>query len=373
MQYVFILGRNPKLSTAEIMAVLPKAEIVSQGNSFLIIENKEFDAEELMAQLGGTIKIAQLISGKVEVDLMVKELKKLKKDSKLNFGISFYECPKTKVGMEVKKALKKAGINSRLVVGKDKALSSVIVTKNKVNEFLVLGNNFLAQTLAIQDFEDYGHRDFGRPSRDMKSGSMPPKLAQIMVNLAQIKTNQKIHDPFCGSGTILQEAALLEYENVSGSDISEKAVKDSLENLKWLETESNLRSESIKKKIQDIVVNKIDVRSLSQDLSDIDAIVSEPFLGPPLRGFESEDQIQANLADIEDLYVEAFEQFSKVLNPGGKVVIIFPSFRVGKRIYSLHIFDKIKKLGFTQTSADDLFYSREGQHVFRNVRVFVKS
>ena len=76
-----------------------------------------------------------------------------------------------------------------------------------------------------------------------------------------------------------------------------------------------------------------------------------------------------------------------------------PTFRAGKEILELKILDEkedgtsslaprlgndkletsrftrstspIKELGFTQTSKDDLFYSREDQKVFRNVRVFV--
>lgn len=385
MKYVFILGHNPKLSAAEVMAVLPKAKVANLSSSFLIVavpsaragEDAKIDCEELMKRMGGSIKIAEVISEKIDKKLIVEELKRIVKLSefdpwskpkaltirigKLNFGLSYYECKKDKLGMEIKGVLKKAGISCRLVVGKDKALSSVILQKNKVHEFLIIADKFLAQTCAIQDFESYGKRDFARPERDLKSGSMPPKLAQIMINLAQVDMNGKIYDPFCGSGTIIQEALVMGYKNVTGSDNSEKAVSDTNRNLAWLERSY---------KTPETKVDLIDVRELSQQVKNIDAIVTEPYLGPPLKGGESREQLLKNIAELEDLYTAAFEQFREVLNEGGRVSIIFPTFRASKETLELKILDKIKELGFTQISKDDLFYSREDQKVFRNVRIF---
>ena len=361
MKYVFILGHNPKLSTAEVMAVLPKAKVANLSSSFLIVENTKIDCEELMKRMGGSIKIAEVIAEKIDKKLIIQELKLIKSEGKLNFGLSYYECKKDKLGMEIKGALKKDRITSRLVVGKDKALSSVILKKNKVHEFLIIQDKYLAKTCAIQDFESYGKRDFARPERDLKSGSMPPKLAQIMINLAQAKLTEKIYDPFCGSGTIIQEALVMGYKNVTGSDNSEKAVSDTNRNLAWLERSF---------KTPEIKVSLIDVRALSQQVEDIDAIVTEPYLGPPLKGGETREQLLKNIAELEELYIAAFEQFSKVLNKDGHVVIILPTFRAGKETLELKIQDKIKDLGFTQISKDDLFYSREDQKVFRNVRVF---
>jgi hypothetical protein len=38
-QYVFILGRNAALSTAEILAVLPQAKVIEK-NVFILYQNK---------------------------------------------------------------------------------------------------------------------------------------------------------------------------------------------------------------------------------------------------------------------------------------------------------------------------------------------
>ncbi len=393
MKYVFILGHNPRLSIAEVLAVLPKAKVVKTGNSFLIVENEAVNAIDLMKQLGGTIKIGQVLADTVDKKIIVEKLKAVNASNKLKYGISYYECPKDKLGMEVKGELKKADISCRLVVGKDKALSSVIVVKNHVHEFLVLGGNYLAQTLAIQDFESYGQRDFGRPARDLKSGSMPPKLAQIMINLAQVGKDQKIYDPFCGSGTLLQEALVMGYSEVAGSDKSEKAVSDTKANLEWL-------AKNLEVKVEDVAVVQLDVAQLAKHVSGIDAIISEPYLGPALRGHESKAEIEKNIEGLNQLYLGAFEQFAKVLNLGGKVVLVFPSFRIGHEILNLSILGKredvpssstprlgnsksetsrfsrstssIKNLGFTQLDDDKLIYSRPDQKVYRNIKVFQK-
>lgn len=49
-------------------------------------------------------------------------------------------------------------------------------------------------------------------------GSMSPKLARCMVNLARVKEGQLVLDPFCGTGGILIEAGLIGCK-VVGSDI----------------------------------------------------------------------------------------------------------------------------------------------------------
>ena len=362
MQYVFILGHNPKLSLAEILAVLPKAKIVDQSSSFLIIDHEPIDCFEVLDRLGGTIKIGEIIGNQISRKVTIEKLKQIKSDSKLNFAISYYDAKPNNLGMEIKKELKVAGISCRLVVSKDKALSSVVVKKNKCHEFLVLGNKWLAQTCAVQDFEDYSHRDYGRPIRDMISGSLPPKLAKIMINLAQLPVGETILDPFCGSGTVLQEALLLWYK-VIGSDIADKAINDSERNLQWFINSYKLQATSYK-------LIKSDVKEISKRVSSVDAIVTEPYLGPPLRGNEKPKEIEKIIGQLSELYDRAFCEFRKILDPGAKIVIVFPAFRMGQEVLELPILPRLKKLGFEQVNKDKLIYSREGQKVWRQIFVF---
>jgi len=142
-----------------------------------------------------------------------------------------------------------------------------------------------------------------------------------MINLAQVDQSAKILDPFCGSGTILQEALLLGYHGLIGSDISKKAIDDTKENLEWLKNSID------RVKGSDLPsLYNLDVRQLSQKIKQVDAITAEPYLGPPLKGRESKDQIKKIITDLEQLYIDAFKEFDKILNPSGVVVIIFPVF-----------------------------------------------
>ncbi len=54
--------------------------------------------------------------------------------------------------------------------------------------------------------------------------SLQPKLARALVNLAITKKRGTVADPFCGTGGILLEAALLDYK-VIGSDCSAEMVR----------------------------------------------------------------------------------------------------------------------------------------------------
>lgn len=362
-KYVFILGRNPELSIAEIKAVLLSSKLVKQTSTFLILENKDFDCQQLLNQLGGTIKIGEILSDKIDKAIIVENLLKQKSGGKLNFGLSYYDSKKDQLGMAVKRQLKDKGVSSRLVTSKDKTLSSVVVSKNKCHEFLILNNEWLAKTCGVQDFEEYSKRDYGRPVRDTKSGTLPPKLAKIMINLAQVSKASIILDPFCGSGTILQEALVMGYKNIIGSDISQKAIDDTNSNLEWLTKSYQLKAKSYK-------IVQSDVRNLSQKVKTVDAIVTEPYLGPALKGGESKKEIEKIIKELEELYLSAFEEFTKVLKSGGKVVIIFPWFK--KYNLSIEILSAIKKLGFSQLNKEELVYSRPDQKVWRKVFVFKK-
>ena len=160
MQYAFILGHNPKLSIAEISAIFPNAEIVEKGKGFLILDNIEIDCQKTLDKLGGTIKIAEVIGEEISEQVIADELLKEKPDGKLKFGLSFYgrgTKPKSslKLGLEVKKILRGEKVSCRLVTSKEPVLSSVVVTKNKCQEFIILNNEWLAKTMAVQEFEGY--------------------------------------------------------------------------------------------------------------------------------------------------------------------------------------------------------------------------
>ncbi|MGQ9507156.1 MAG: DNA methyltransferase [Candidatus Bathycorpusculaceae bacterium] len=70
--------------------------------------------------------------------------------------------------------------------------------------------------------------------------AMPAKLARCMVNLAKPKTGELVFDPFCGTGSMLIEAALIGCR-VLGLDIQRRMVRGALKNMAYF----NIKPESL--------------------------------------------------------------------------------------------------------------------------------
>lgn len=370
--YFFVLGSNPELSFAEIAAVLGIKEKRMIGRELLLFETEnEIIPENLIKKIGGIIKIGifkEELNLPDQLELLVSLAKIASKargadgSGKFNFGISVYgealEKPLA-LGLELKKYFREQGLSCRLVTSREAQLSSVVVTQNKLIgkgiELIIAKKGaqvFVGQTLAVQDFKNLSKRDYGRPARDDQSGMLPPKLAQIMLNLAGLESlNATILDPFCGSGTVITEAMLMGYQNLIGADLSPKAVSDTRENVNWMRKKYELERANIK------IINR-NVINISKVVkaSSVDAIVTEPYLGPQ-RGLRDVPGIVENL---EELYALALQQFDQVLKPNGRVVMIWPVF-FGKH----YLQPRLGKF----TKVQSTLYGRSGQKVFREVVV----
>jgi tRNA G10 N-methylase Trm11 len=177
--------------------------------------------------------------------------------------------------------------------------------------------SFLGRTLAVQPFKELSHRDYGRPARDDASGMLPPKLAMIMVNLARAKPDDTILDPFCGSGTILTEAMFTGHKDLIGADISAKAAEDTRMNIEWIKEKFQISNF----KFQILTGDVMRLSNLIKSAS-IDAIVTEPYLGPQRGRFD----VGQTIKELEKLYSGALKEFKKILKSGGRIVMIWPVF-----------------------------------------------
>ncbi|MFA6106653.1 MAG: methyltransferase domain-containing protein [Patescibacteria group bacterium] len=425
MKYFFILGNHPALSLAELSAVLGSGNLAANSEEAAVFGLEEtragLDVVRLMARLGGTIKMgivshnSKLIthnlnreSGVGNMEDVLKEIEKLlpmekKSEGKFKFGISVYgkiKLNEKQLGMEVKKNLKERGISARWVISREKQLSSVVVGTNNLTPrdgetaargmeivIMKIGEEiFIGKTLAVQPFRELSFRDYGRPGRDDQSGMLPPKLAQIMINLAGIKTDESddgnsiLLDPFCGSGTVLTEAILMGFQNVIGSDISEKAVADTKRNMEW--TKKNFQSRVLGTIFNFQLFNR-SATELSKFVKQesVDAIITEPYLGPQRGNVD----IRKIKKELESLYGQALREFKKVLKPDGKVVMIWPVFKfsgewaqVAPDLNGFKIINPLKSPGepggFKKgiTNRGTLIYGREGQKVWREIVVLKK-
>jgi len=376
MPHFFILGREKQLCAAEIYAKLKQLgqdfSVVAKENDFLILDFNNAYYPFLMEQLAGTVKI-----GSVEASVSAVEPEELVKllplrEGKMVFGISTYNYKTNllNLGKAIKKLLTEQDQSVRFVMATGNELTSVQVDKNKLiekgAEIVLLGSGeivFIGKTAAVQNFEFYGQLDFGRPRRDDFSGMLPPKLAQIMINLAELPFDAKIYDPFCGSGTILQQAIVLGYDNVSASDNSPKAVQDSVLNLDWLEKTLNKKFE------RRVFLADATKLTAKVEKNSLDAIITEPYLGPAFRGSESLDMMEATIIELKSLYYQALKNLKEYLKDGGKIVMIVPEFEIRKKKYAIPA-EEVLPTGLKLL--EKYKYAREGQMVSRWVCVITK-
>lgn len=375
-KYAFILGQASRLAVAELLNVLNQPKHYLWQDNFLIADT-ELEPTELLKQLGGTVKIAKIIANfKNLTDFKTadwcKYLETQKFEGKFTFGFSLYQGNQKdyqyllKLALSVKKELK-AKTSIRLVTSKESILSSVIVTKNNLLNkellFLKTANDWtLAVTIAVQDFDAYGQRDILRPERDSRSGMLPPKLAQMMINLGATNKNLNLLDPFCGSGTILQEAMLLGFKNIYGTDISPKAINDTQKNIDWLKNKYTLKNK-INLKLSDVQnLNKIFKNK------EIDLIITEPFMG------DARNLQESTILELKKLYYQAFLSFAKICSAQAKIIFIFPEINLKNQ--TINTLDKkaIASCGWQQIHSPlgELIYQRPGQTVSRNITLWQK-
>lgn len=403
MKIFFVLGNNPSLSVAEIAAVLrPETEFELLDRQVLSAECPATDAKSLIKRLGGTVKIGEVVSlcASKNPERIIDEALKVLDDhhskrtesNKYCFGFSYYgQNPPDirRIGMTIKTMFKERGVSARFVVSRERNLSSVMVEQNNLTsggaEIIMIERPegiVIGRTLAVQDFKGLESRDFKRPSRDDQSGMLPPKLAQIMLNLSgkipchcdcSLNEEEKcpvVLDPFCGSGTVLQEAVLMGVKKIIGSDISPKAVADTKANMEWL-----------RKKWQsadgDWQFFNLPAQGLSKKISpkSIDAIVTEPYLGPQ-RGWHD---IARTKEELEGLYSQAIGEFKKILKKDGRLVMVWPVF-ASRGIHQADVLNP-NISGFQTVNAlpdvvkgklrvnyrNNIVYGREGQKVWREI------
>jgi len=397
VMYIAILGRQPAIGIAELERVFGGRSITPVSNQAAKIDSDYFEVQ----RLGGVPKAGKIIfelpkcdwhqiSQKV-VTYFTNEWSSF--EGKITLGISAYDCiinPREvqKTGIILKQKLKKYGVSLRLIPNSEAALNTAVshhnklgLSPNKIELLIVRGHDgkiIIAQSTGSQNITAYAKRDQGRPKRDAFVGMLPPKLAQVMVNLAcgpitgiknlDTKNKPRVLDPFCGTGVILQEAALLGC-SVYGTDLSEKMVQYSKENLKWLTDSHNI--------IFDWDLHEGDATKISWE-QPIDAIVAETYLGQPFSAPPSPVKLDEVSKNCNYIISEFLKNLAPQIKIGTPVCIAIPAWRdKSGKFTHLAITSTIARLGykpheFSNISQNDLLYFREDQIVARELLVLVR-
>ena len=195
-----VLGREPKISLAELEALFSSSKVKQVAPNLAIVTAHAVSLD----RLGGTVKAGQII------DTPIQDYLSNLPAGKITLGISDYSehanPRKTwELALKYKNLLKRHGRNVRLVPnGKSATISSAASHHNQLGEktnhiVIVKYGKYTAISIGTQNITAYAKRDRARPARDAFVGMLPPKLAQILVNLATAgaKTGTVL-DPFCG-------------------------------------------------------------------------------------------------------------------------------------------------------------------------------
>jgi tRNA G10 N-methylase Trm11 len=369
MIYVFILGKNWKLSVAELVSFLKSRaytpRIIDISKSFVVIELENALDPSIAVDLGGTIKIGRVIT-EIPVEIVNKAFLERDKQARNQiqtslslgntgervfdaskaisiFGVSVYsvdtQFSKSSIRMQrflgsyFKKNLASRGEKAKFM-GFPKSrympqLTHVEVLKkglveNSAEILFCIGKEeaFLSKTMAVHNPFEFQKRDVERPFQ-RKIFSISPRLAKILVNLSMCLPENRLLDPFCGVGTIIQEAALMQME-VIGVDKDSWCVKAARANLAWLEKEY---SSQLKGARSTILLG--DARSLTNQIetNSVDAIATEPPLGPALRYIPTISRANRIIGDLKSLYYDFLEEAYKVLKSNGHLAIVSPCIR----------------------------------------------
>ncbi len=397
--YCAFLGNHPSISLAELFAVVPGLTLrrMITPQMALLASPVQLTNNHLK-NLGGLFLLAEEIPGETDWKrlpaIAADQMKNVK--GKVTFSIRNYGVDFGTVhGLyrDIKNHLKKQGVPSRYIGNERKAPVSGqlhdagLITGKEGCELVIISADdgdfrWIGRTIAAQDPDSYTKRDMQKPVRDTRAGLLPPKLAQILLNLGgwiahEVNPKAPKHltvlDPFCGTGVIPMES-LLKGWPILASDISQRAVSGCEKNLDWIRKE-----EKILKKDTASEVWKQDATKPFKLKNKPDVIVTESMLGPALDERPTAKDAAKHRAEVDALETAFLENVAETL-PGVPVVMTLPVWYVkAGPVFLEQIWKNIKKIGFEPVlppgsvseipGHTSLLYRRPDQFVGREVVV----
>jgi tRNA G10 N-methylase Trm11 len=384
--HLFISGKNWKLSLAELISFLEargfEFKILERSETFFVFEIKPSLPESAINDLGGILKVAK-ITGRVTTQILRKAFFRKNKAAKENlkrdlplakiaeniaysysekpfFGISVYQTenlpnfPSNEIqrfiGSSIKKELKTLGYTSDFMgFSRQRNLPQLTpvevlkkdLVKHEAEILFCVGRDqaMLGITVGVHNPFEFQKRDTGKPMQ-RKIFAMPPRLAKIMVNLSHCIPGKTFLDPFCGVGTILQEALLIQ-ATVVGIDANSWCIAAATKNLEWLVKEYALKNAKYK-------LQEGDARNIENTLKgQVDCIATEPDLGPALRQIPTFPYATKIADRLRPLYREFVKSAYASLKDGGRLALVTPLIRTRTgQFVALNIQQAAESAGF---------------------------
>jgi tRNA G10 N-methylase Trm11 len=365
--YAAFLGHLPSISVAELSACIPdfRLQRLLEKKVAIFETEMELDSENLDTW-GGTMLLAR------QIDAQKPTLKEIPKvlagelasaKGKVTFGLRSVGVSLDIIRdayREGKKHLKKEGKASRYVGNERQPAATILLhdagllNPKEGCELVILKDEdyvWMGRTIAAQDPNAYTKRDMEKPVRDTRLGMLPPKLAQVMLNMgkwlvdtmpgaAKPKKTLTVLDPFCGMGVIPMETLLRGWP-VMASDLLQRAVDGCEKNLDWLRKE-----EDIKKKDVPSTLWKQDACKPFKLKTPPDVIVTETHLGPALTERPNQKDAAKMRTENDAMQREFLENVAATL-PGVPLVVTWPVWNLKTgTLYLEQVWEALPKLGY---------------------------
>jgi tRNA G10 N-methylase Trm11 len=320
------------IHSQDVNATLEEADA-----SCAVIKTDSKTGYALIRRLGGSYKLARVIGNSLTSAL--EELQ-LPFKPKFNWTVSAYECKPDLYGeahRSLQDLLKQKGL------GKSKFLRAEIYSSAKrdsdlikvaeiraedINHKILFSSNgnsgidlvihggmnggkpIFAQTIETFDSIGFDERDFERPYQD-PTKTVSPRIARTIVNLALKADSRSLLDPFCGLGTVLQEALLCNV-SIIGVDRDQNSVDRAKANLKWLISKYHVSS------VLHSNLFAYDAKRISHaTMPKVDAIATEPILLPVFKNNPSVSRSEAVIEKAKYVYERCLSEFASILSKKG--------------------------------------------------------
>jgi tRNA G10 N-methylase Trm11 len=361
MKYLFILGRNLKLSIAEVKSFLKRTEnaILNEeirDNSLMLDLEKPLDAGTVDL-LGGTISIGIVLCALRDINR--KEIY-YGTDNKFNYVLWDFSDETEKVSEYLKKRFRseKLKVTEKGFTGFARGQEDDFVRKpssNLVTEEFFVFNDVFGRIVQKCNYKDIERRDMEKPVR-REELSISPRLAKIMINLSEVKEGGTLLDGFCGIGVVLIEAINMGIKSI-GIDKDSEAIAGARKNLEWCRFARSsytlLTDDSSRIK-----------------LGAIDALASEPDFGKTLRSTPNKREAEDMIKRFENLMIAVLNNLKKSVS--GKFVFTTPFIDVGRERIGCDFLRISEKTGLKFEEGFPMQDFREGQIVGREIIVMKK-
>jgi hypothetical protein len=416
LQSVCILGRQPELGLAELESLYGGAAVsrINRQAAGLSLHASDID----FGRLGGSTRVAHVLTTLPSTDWkaieralpeLLTELSLTLPEGKVQLGLSSFGLKVSAgklsaFGLTLKQTLRKrTGRSVRVTPNPEPELNTAQVLHNHLTgntgiELLLIasdsGHTTIARTTEVQDIDSYTIRDRGRPKRDARVGMLPPKLAQIIINLATSNLPAQhaqaeipphasraglaaILDPFCGTGVILQEAMLMGFD-VYGTDIDTRMVEYTHTNLEWaIENKLEREREHGRHPVAAVSIEQGDATSHTWKPMP-PFIACETYLGRPFTEKPSSEVLAQTVSEVNLILKKFLTNVHDQMDPTGRICLAAPAWRInGTQFKHLPLIDQLGYMGYNRVSFEhvrdeQLLYYREEQIVARELLVLTR-